>query len=574
MERFAVFDIEARDWKTYLVGGYYDGQTYEDFEDIEDLVKFCFLSCNPASVIYAHFGGIFDFIHLFDFLFRWDTEVEIKNIIMTGSKLLKFDVSVGKRSISFIDSSGLFPFSLEKLTKSFHVEHQKLDHDVSNLTEVTPELRKYLKHDCMGLYECLEKFFSEEYVRDVLPQLTRSGISFAVYKKFFNDKLPKIESAVKTFSRKAYFGGRVEIFRPVFSSSGPEDKLYYQDINSLYPSVMHDFDYPGEFLAWTFEFSAEHFGIYHATVDCPSSINIPILGIPHEGKYIFPTGRFEGFFTSAEIKFALQRGYKLVSVTRGALFQNAGPIFREFVAHFYGLRKATKDPVKKIIYKDIMNHLYGRLAINELRDQIELSPSVGSRIVSTFKMEDYEIRLYGKEKFIHTYSNPALSAFVTSYGRIRLYEFFEKAGMETVYYCDTDSIFSTTLLESEEGALGQMKLEDTLSAACFLLPKTYAYQNDLGEIVRKMKGFHPKSIEHIDLRDFVESVSGEIRIAPVEQKGGLSRFRTGLKKNDLLTVLPAKTKQLRKSYDKRIVFKKGAEYFTRPIHLEHQGSLI
>lgn len=571
-KRYSVFDIEGKNWSEFILGGWYDGERYEEFQKMEDLMLFLFSPLNNTDTVYAHFGGIYDFLFVFDYLFDDSRKSEIKNIIMTGSKLLKFDVTIKKKTVSFIDSSGLFPFGLAKLTQSFNVKHKKLDMDFEQM-ELGPELSKYLMFDCKGLYECLEKFFDQQYVREVIPQLTRSGISFAVFKKFFDPELPKMKPEVKAFARSAYFGGRTEIFKPLFQAKDENDKLYYQDINSLYPSVMHDHEYPGDFLCWTSNYFPDRFGIYHVQVSAPKDFEIPVLGISYQGKYVFPLGSFEGTFTNVELNKAIQSGYTIDKIFRGALFRNAGFMFKDFVKHFYDLRKASTDPVEKIIYKDIMNHLYGRLAINEIRDQITLTPEKGSKIISTFKIKDYEIRLYSKEKKIFTYSNPVLSCFVTSYARLRLYEYFEQCNFD-IYYCDTDSIFSRTPCEFSD-ELGKMKLEDdSITEACFLLPKTYMYKTDMGDIVRKMKGFNAKSISHIDINDFIESISGDIRVGKVTQKGGLARFKSGLKKNNFLHVLPDSSKQLRKSYDKRIIYKMNGEYLTKPLKMQYQGNLI
>lgn len=572
LQEFSVIDIESRNWKNFVLGGWYDGKKYEEFKSMDYLMVFLFSSINPTSVVYAHFGGIFDYLFVFDWAFSRAPKAKITNIIMAGSKLLKFDITYKKKKISFIDSAGLFPFSLEKLTNSFDVKHKKKHINYNDIQD-DKETSEYLMFDCKGLYECLEKFFSRPYIAEVMPQLTRSGISFNVFRNnFLVDPLPILKREVKDFARKSYFGGRTEIFKPLFKSKGENDKLYYQDINSLYPAVMQSNEYPSEFLCWTTNYFPERFGIYTVQVYAPHEIEHPVLGISHNGKYIFPTGFFQGTFTNLEINKALSLGYRFEKVIKGALFRNGGHIFKTFIDHFYNLRKNTSDPVDKIIYKDIMNHLYGRLGINELREQVSLEQKPGSKILATFKYTDYEIRLYSKEKKIFTYSNPVLSSFVTSYARLKLYEYFEKCNFD-VYYCDTDSIFSRTLLETSN-ELGEMKLEDTLSEACFLLPKTYAYRNDIGEVVKKMKGFRADSISHVDIDDFIESISGDIRIKPTAQERGLARFKTAIKQNDFLTVLPKQNKQLKKKYDKRTIYFKDGEYNTRPLKMQLQGELI
>jgi hypothetical protein len=115
--------------------------------------------------------------------------------------------------------------------------------------------------------------------------------------------------------------------------------------------------------------------------------------------------------------------------------------------------------------------------------------------------------------------------------------------------------------------LGDMKLEYQLKEACFLLPKTYSGYTIDGNLISKMKGFPQKNIGHIQFEDFVESISGEIRLAPVNITGGLAGFKTAMKKGEILHVLPDSTKQLRSKYDKRIITYKNKKYDSTPINL-------
>lgn len=567
---FSVFDIESRDWKILLVMAFYDGENYAEFYNIKSFMEYLFSPRNITTTCYAHFGGIFDFLFIIDFLFseNSDAEYQIKNIIQTGRKILKFDIVYNKKKISFVDSSGLFPFGLEKLTHSFDVKHKKLKEDVGNLTKVTPKLLKYLMHDCKGLYECIEKFSQETYINQVGLKLTRSGTSYAIYKELFNSNLPEIPHQVKDFARKGYFGGRTEIFKPLYNKCNKTLKVY--DVNSLYPSVMHDYEYPSEFSHWTTEIESDYFGVYQCIVECPKNIKIPLLGTKHNGKYVFPTGTFEGVFNSPELEKAISIGYIIHKVIKGAIFENGGFMFKKFVKHFYDLRKKTKDPVKKIIYKDVMNHLYGRLGINKTRESISFEPTDNCKISSVIDFGEYEVRLYATEKEIYTYSNPVLSSFVTSYARIRLYEFMESVNFN-IYYCDTDSLFTPRKMKSSN-KLGAMKLEYELTQACFLLPKTYCGIKPNADIVKKMKGFPAKRLTHIDYKDFVESISGEMRIPPVNITGGLAGIKTAFRKGEILHVLPDSTKQLRAKYDKRIITFKNNVYDTIPIHLELENA--
>lgn len=571
MINFATWDIEAKNWNEYLISGFYDGESYQEFYSMENFMEFVTLSSDIPTTIFAHFGGIYDFNFCFDFLFSENTKaLKPDSFIIQGKKVLKFSVynTEMNKIINFVDSSGLFPFSLENLTKSFNVTHKKQKYDFENI-KLDDELREYLYYDCVGLYECIEKFLSDKYIGGVGLKLTRSSMSLAVYKKFFNSKLPIIPEEIAKECREAYLGGRTEIFKPLFKKQNKKLKCY--DINSLYPSVMLENDFPSTFLGNVYEYYKDSMGIYDLVVESPN-LNIPLLGVKSGGKFIFPNGTFRGMWCTPEINKALSLGYKIIEVKKGYIFDNGGKMFHDFIDHFYTLRKKTKDPVKKIIYKDIMNHLYGRLAINPERDEITLAPKEGAKLHSKIKYKDYEIRFYSQKKKLWTYSNPVLSAFVTSYARLKLYSFFEKVNFD-VYYCDTDSIFTTkNLTESDE--LGEMKLEKILNEACFLLPKSYSVKDLEGKVYNKLKGFPSKLIQNIDIKTFMECFAGELRLPSVTMTKGLVGFKTGIKKGDLLKVLPPQQKQLKAKYDKRIIIKDKNNFKTIAHKMEYQNDFF
>jgi hypothetical protein len=574
---FRTFDIEARNWNKFLIAGSYDifNDDYQEHDSIASFIEFIFSKENKQDIIYSHFGGIYDFLFILDHYLR-NQDFEFNNIINQGSKILSFKAKRKKRTITFICSSGLFPFSLKQLTTMFDVTHKKIDEDVSKITRVTKKLRKYLKHDCMGLAEALYKYSNQGHILSTGMKLTRSSQSFAIFSKFYCQDLPEVSNDVARFARKSYFGGRTEIFKPIFEATKKHPKLYEMDINSLYPSVMHDNTYPSTFSHYESELDLKHeHSITHCLIECPKDLNIPLLGISYNGKFIFPTGIFEGHWCAPELRKALSLGYKILKVYRVAYFNSAGYLFKKFIADFYQKRLDTKDPVEKILFKDFMNHLYGRLAINQERETFTFNPKGPAKIHSDYDFEEYSVRLYSQEKTLRTYSNPALSSFVTSYARLKLYDYFEQVNFD-VYYCDTDSVYSKKLLKSSL-ELGDMKLEDEWDRACFLLPKTYAkYSLNVKKLDLKMKGFPSKKgeLNHITYDDFIKCAQGSISLPKCRITRGLARFKTGMKKGDVLTVLDDQDKQLNAKYDKRIIIKDKKEWRTIPIHIEYQTDLF
>jgi hypothetical protein len=177
-DSFMSWDIEAspdcnNNFKAYAVG-FYDGSKYFDSWGLDCLEKFeeyLYENRNEYNnkVLYAHNGGKFDMLLMMSEVLLDSDRFEI---VTTGMGCLELNgrwLNVTLKSddgckIHFRDSCALLPGSLESLTKDFRVEHQKLpetvNHDQIKLDNwhTWKELPKYLKHDVLGLFECLEKF--------------------------------------------------------------------------------------------------------------------------------------------------------------------------------------------------------------------------------------------------------------------------------------------------------------------------------------------------------------------------------------------------------------------------------
>src|SRR5690606_18102344 len=144
-----------------------------------------------------------------------------------------------------------------------------------------PVLLEYLRADCVGLYQVLEKYFNWPLIRESGVAYTVASQALRCFRTTLKARLPGCPKAVDPFVRKAYFGGRTEIFRPYFLTKEPayhdmmengkswskerweeydkhmekcEDVIDEIDANSLYPSVMRDFEYPTKFKKWTYKY--------------------------------------------------------------------------------------------------------------------------------------------------------------------------------------------------------------------------------------------------------------------------------------------------------------------------------
>jgi len=582
MEQFGVTDIEGSKWKIFLGLGYYDifNNEYHEFlgaNGIQEFLSFVFSDKCFQKKIYAHFGGIYDHLFFIDGALR-NSKYIIGNMIINGRRVLKIDIKKGKKKISFVDSSGLFPFSLKRLGIAFDVEHKKLDEDVTLFDKVTPKMRRYMKQDCYCLAEALKKYSEQEYIKDIGLSLTRSGQSFKIYSDYFNDELGNVPDKVQDFARKALYGGRTEIIKPMFKGKNKKDTLKVYDFTSLYPSVQYENKFPGDFSHWSTSLDVHNFSISDVLIECPKNIKLPFLPCKLSGKLYFPVGEFRGVYTNVELKKALSLGYKVHKVFKTAHFKDAGFVFKEFIDKFFKLRLKNKDnEMLKIFYKDVMNHLWGRLVMNLERDTLSFDIKSMGKIHSKFFIDDYEVRTYQFTKKIFSDVNVVLGLFVPAYGRIKLYEGAEKLDFD-VHYMDTDSLFTRkSIPKAKDDVLGVLKLEYEMKEFYALQPKAYAGVKIDRKMICKTKGIRypqdqtPLHTGTWTLKDFEASLEGEIKLAKIEQKRGLAGLKTAMKKGEILHVLPDNLKGINKRDEKRIWKKIDGEILTFPHEFSYKN---
>lgn len=602
---YSVADVEAWKWTQFRVMGWYNGDEYHEFRHLAEFVDFIFE--RDEKIIYAHFGGIYDFLFFIQAIIE-NTTYKIIDIIPRGSGMLCFTVDAGFRKITFRDSSAILPFSLKNITESFGVRHVKGDFDFEKWDgSITDELLHYLRHDCIGLWESLNEYFRWPLIERVGAASTMASQALKVFRLFMHKEIKALTSRVDAFVRSGYFGGRTEIFRPQYFG---KKKLRCYDVNSLYPTVMRNNDYPTNFKKKTTTYFPEEMGFYEAEVEVPHDMYLPPLPtVQHIGKLkdwaegednkvftkeylesdegselaknyhmttklIFPTGRFKGVWSTIELEYAKSVGVKVLSTGVGYLFENGGPIFRTYIDTLYDMRlkaKAKGDGVGDILTKLLMNSCYGRFGLNTERDQIVFDDfQTGVKPHSELK-----IMLDGKERIIRlmtekvsldkTFTNVAISAWVTSLARIHMHKIMLPV-QDELYYTDTDSLFTTAELETGEG-LGELKEEYVCDKAVFLLPKTYVVEGEDHFKKLAMKGFDKKKISKFSYEDFFTALEGDLRNMKVLHDAKFAKFKTAAKKGNLTTLLPPQEKAIRSSYDKRIILRNGRDWNTEPLRV-------
>ena len=517
--KFAVFDIETYKWIHPYAVGFYDGVNYKQFlgkDCIKDFISYVAVKKYRGYRIYAHNGGKFDFNFLMDILKNRKFNIDM---VFQGSRclLLKLYTHLYRNDegsithsnvIQFVDSIGLLKFGLDALTKDFDVKHKKLnfmdkkgsERDYEYLYRLYKEddirFHDYLRNDVYGLYEVLVKFNDLITKNNGQMGLTIASTSLKTFQTgYLSSDIRMTDRDTNTEMKIGYYGGRTEIFRMML----PDDKYRCYDVNSLYPYVMFNNEFPVSKPKTvnnvTPTMIKEICGITKCRVKSPKDLYLPVLPyklkIGGHNKLVFPLGKFDGYWDNVQLTKAMELGYKIEP--QKMLVFKTDYIFKDYVTNFYKLKSDSKPQSPSyILAKLMLNSLYGKFAqnqdsemvvkINNPKDLMEME------IVGVVDADHNLFRV--KTESRGNFFIPQISIHVTALAQLRLYKFMEdliEKG-KLVSYCDTDSLFTNGYLPTSD-KLGDMKREYNFSSGYFLLPKTYCIVKTDGSVKVKAKGF-------------------------------------------------------------------------------------
>jgi len=557
-----------------VIGGVYDGTRYLEFRTIDEFIYYL-KAFFPSGTLYAHNGGKYDNRYLLEY-FRGN-DYKVSRIFYINNGLI-FTVELGSKKFKFRDSFHLLPRSLKNLCESFNVEHKKQDFDMkvwlkSGCPE-TVELRSYLKDDCKGLYEVLEKFNTEF---GVTPKLTIASTAFSTLlkTKYKNIELRKLLKNFMTkdqedFVRESYKGGRVEVFQRY------AENVNSYDVNSLYPFVMHNFNYP---FGRLFDQNGKNFdtmikkgklGVAECLIEAPD-IDIPYLALRYDNKLVFPTGQWKDTITSLEIIEARKRGYK-IKILKGIIWDKKGRVFKNYVDEYYEM-KSTSKGAKKECAKLFLNSSYGKFGQRRTNKAIKTEQEMINRgySVNSASFDGGYLFSFDETSYRNRAVNPICATFVTAYARHVLYE-----GMETVlklggdvYYCDTDSIKTNIELPDNmihSTDLGKWDFEGKYLESVFISPKLYSMYSE-EYTIKKGKGVNTENLHKLTFDDYKKLLNenGTLVFENERVTGVMEQFkRKDTNKNKYISSIKT-TKKICTNYDKRELIDNSK---TKPLHLQ------
>ena len=501
----------------------------KEFYSIEEFLEFI---KTHKGIYIAHNSGGFDFLKM---LYALKDYIDSELSIVKHGKFLRAVLKYELTGRAFIDSLAVIPMALRKFKKAFGLKEGKgsfegIGYIISyQLTEKDwKNLKEYCKQDVYTLidgYKKFEEILMEKFgmKKKLFLYPTLSSISFSILREKSPVKLKKVE-----LSRQVYAGGRTEIFKLY------GENLYYIDINSSYPYVMSNFEYPVGKFHKTNDMEEEGVG-FAKILHSPDLYIPPLFAKAHKGsnkKLLFINYK-EGdiiLSTNLELRYLEKLGYEIEYIGGIGTSEMGKPF--EYLKDFYEERKKNKDEAMRTTIKLLMNSAYGKFGQRQIVD-VFTPNTIGRRVVNIF-------------------SNVIIASYITARARLHLYEAMRKCGLENIYYTDTDSIISKRIDEDLIGnELGKWKLEHKIERYYAIQPKVYFLETKEG-IITKAKGFG--KIKADDFDDFIFKLENGI------MKTNMVGVSTIIRENMGETFYGTRRiKKLTSQYTKRKILQDGIE---------------
>jgi len=516
--RYVTVDIETRDKNgvsdllgdTVYITWCIDGHGYGLVsDDLTGWLLHEFLTPeHDGEILYAHNGFRFDFKRIdwerlaechFSAQFSTGGDMSIKGVTLT----------LGGRTWFMRDTVLLLPMSLEKVTKTFAPDQQKIKRQKTfedhSFHEHDPDDQAYAIQDAVGLWHAIAKvdaLMRETFGVSIHDGITAPSLAFRAFRQGFEaeEQYPGINFELEHAARESYHGGQT-----LALDVREHTDVISIDCNSMYPYCMIQYPLPT--------------GKVKFVQGCPLSHDPEktlCLALVHIPQGVFPflktqdgsrrTGNFRGVLLGWYWKFELDYQEYLgasVEILESYLWSDTTDVAARFSRVCHDLRMSDYHGPIGATAKLLNNSLYGKFAQQSPDYQLVLSLErpEDARHVMDFETQDITPYLwYVPAEDNHSAKMTHWASHITAHARLELTRAMEKVGFEHVVYCDTDSIFlERQFLPRVQSLLGteygQFKVEKEMSSFQAVAPKAYKGELTNGSRMVRNKGIPQKELE-------------------------------------------------------------------------------
>lgn len=422
------------------------------------------------------------------------------------------------KQIEFRDSYRLLMASVKQLGQFVGLPKIEQDYNVGTIDE---QYIEYCYRDCEIVIRAIQKLFV--FCKDLgltmrkMP-LTTASLALSFFRLHNSTVIEEGKPAIcpflppdnwitKKWEEESYFGGRTEVFNFQLHR-----EAYGYDINSMYPSNMIDTPFPlppYDFESYNEFTDLDDPNIFGYEAIVWEDSHFPLLPERTKTGVIFKNGakrvnifKFEYDYLMKNAKNA-KNHIEILGIYKCSGFDTPFQYLREFYD-----RKAKKDEMS-LFYKILLNSSYGVFGKKLEREQIHLFPSdfipppefdegieecyANANNNRTYLSMDIIDHRTKKEIFFDR--NIIIACQITAKSRLRLTESLnivaDEFGVNSVIYCDTDSIFvnqNADRVLNVSNRLGDWKLEEFCKNLQVYAPKEYVFEQEDGSFFVKAKG--------------------------------------------------------------------------------------
>lgn len=416
-------------------------------------------------------------------------------------------------TLLFLDNMNYFQTSIKVLGESLGLA--KLD--MPDAKASADEKYDYCKRDVEIMVKAWQTWFEflETNWLGSFGMTVASQALNAYRHRFMPEKISIHTSSKATrIERSSYRGGRCECFR-IGEYHGSEFAIV--DVNSMYSYVMMKYDYPRNLISTGVRLdngkASELLCKYSLIAVCDIKTDEPAYGVKVKDKLLFPVGEFPATLTSNEIRYGLSHNH-ITKIHDFALYEKAN-LFGSYVNFFYCQRQhfeSRNSVAYAYLCKLMLNSLYGKFG--QRAEEWAFVCNDPTRHYDWWQEYDFQKkRLFTYRCINHRVevstgykegfnSLVAISAEVTANARLYLWELCNIAGLDNLYYMDTDSLIVSVIgLENLTGLidrkeLGRLKIVDTTDRLTIHNLKDYSFGGKV-----KIKGIR-KDAEMIDYNKY------------------------------------------------------------------------
>jgi DNA polymerase elongation subunit (family B) len=316
-------------------------------------------------------------------------------------------------------------------------------------------LSEYCKRDVEIVYRAVRGLIAELEENDLGSlRYTAASVAWSVYRhKFYPAPVITHHKPVPvSLERHAYVGGMVKVCKLY---APPKREILRYDVNSMYPFVMRENFYPAELVEILPGLDVDRLAAYLDNACVIADVDVdtdePIYPFRSAKRVWYPVGEFRSILCTGSLLHALRAGH-LRRVRMAAVYERRD-LFSEYVDHFYARKvkaKKAHDTAGERFAKLCLNSLYGKFGqkgtevtfigdapLDVFRSEETWNPSTGEQ----WRMLEAGGQRLKIERGGETLSSfPAVAAHVTDYARLYLWSLMQLAGLDNVYYTDTDSL--------------------------------------------------------------------------------------------------------------------------------------